>query len=248
MIQRVAVVTGGTRGLGAAIARRLTRDGFHVAVVHRDPEARRGRTSAGRSVVHRGDVDRCESGRLAHLHGDVTVEADVKRIVQEAAGFGEVRAWINAVGDFEDQPIGRTTVDVWERMLRSNLMSTMLCCREIIPVMRPRGGAIVNFAVARAGIARAAPHALPYVIAKEGVVALTLTLAKTEGANNIRVNAVNPGFIAGGDHSPAEAVGKIPLARLGTAEDVANAVSFLVSDEASYITGAVLAVDGGVFL
>ena len=248
MIQRVAVVTGGTRGLGAAIAERLTQDGFRVVVVHRDPEKRRRRTSAGGSVARRVDADRCGGDGLAHLHGDVTAEADVKRIVQEATSFGQVRAWINAVGDFEDQPIGRFTVEVWERMLRSNLISTMLCCREIIPVMRPHGGAIVNLAVARAGIARAAPHALPYVIAKEGVVALTLTLAKTEGANKIRVNAVNPGFIAGGEHSPAEAAGKIPLARLGTAEDVANAVSFLVSDEASYITGAVLAVDGGVFL
>ncbi len=247
MNPRVAVVTGGTKGLGAAIGERLIRDGFRVAVVHRDPKAQGARTNAGGSE-RGGDPGRCENGYLEHLHGDVTEERDVKRIVQEATGLGEVYAWINAVGDFEDQLIGRATVDVWERMLRSNLMSAMLCCREIIPVMRRHGGAIVNLAVARAGIARSAPHALPYVIAKEGVVALTLTLAKTEGANNIRVNVVNPGFIAGGEHSPAEAVGKIPLARLGTAEDVANAVSFLVSNEASYITGAVLAVDGGVFL
>lgn len=258
MNSRVAVVTGGTAGLGAAIAERLGRDGFRVVVVHRGAKRTQVRFTdpgadprSSTSIPIRGSESASASGgngRLVHLHGDVTVEEDVRRLVQQACACGEIRAWVNAVGDFAEQPVGQATLEVWDRILRSNLISAMLCCREVIPAMRPHGGSIVNLGVARAGTVRATPNALPYTIAKNGLVALSLTLAKTEGPYNIRVNVVNPGFIEGGKHSPTYEASRIPLGRLGGANDVANAVSFLISEQASYITGAVLGVDGGVFL
>ena len=248
----VAVVTGGTRGLGVAIADRLDRDGFRVIVIHREREqacADNLRFEHPSSIsLADGVGDVAGKERFIHLHGDVTVEEDVRRLVREATTCGDIGAWVNAVGDFESQLLERTSLEMWERILRSNLTSAMLCCREIIPVMRRLGGAIINIGVAQAGTVRATPNTLPYTIAKNGLVALSRTLAKTEGRYGIRVNMVNPGFIAGGEYSPAEAVAGIPLRRLGEAGDVAGAVSFLVSGEASYVTGAVLGVDGGVFL
>ncbi|MBN1858902.1 SDR family oxidoreductase [Candidatus Bipolaricaulota bacterium] len=251
MSRLFAVVTGGTKGLGAAIAERLDQDGFSVIVVHRGRRQPQARVDVSRpdpfSLISTGDSDPGRE-RFVHLHGDVTAEQDVQRLVREAIACGDVGVWVNAVGDFESRPLERTSLEMWERMLCSNLTSVMLCCREIIPVMRPHGGVIVNIGVAQAERVRATPNTLPYAIAKNGLVALSRTLAKTEGPHNIRVNVVNPGFIAGGEHSPAQAAANIPLRRLGRAQDVAGAVSFLASEEASYVTGAVLGVDGGVFL
>jgi len=245
MKRRVAVVTGGTGGLGAATARRLVRDGFHVIIIHRG--SKQGRSSRDSEADSR-PAPPGEREHLVHIHGDVTQERDVRRLVHEAASHGEIRAWVNAVGEFEQMPVDLASIEVWERMFRSNLLSAVLCCREVIPAMRLHGGSIVNIGVARAGAVRATPNTLPYTVAKNGLVALSLTLAKTEGPHNIRVNVVNPGFVVGGEHSPASAAAKIPLGRLGRADEVADAVAFLVSEEAAYITGAVLAVDGGVFL
>ncbi|MCK5213290.1 MAG: SDR family oxidoreductase, partial [Dehalococcoidia bacterium] len=156
---------------------------------------------------------------------------------------------INNVGQFHYKPFLETSISEWQAILDSNLISAILCCQQVLPAMRDRQkGHIINIAFMHADQIRPRPNTLPYAIAKSGLIHLTQTLAKTEGAYGIRVNAVGPGFIDGGEHTHPEHVTKVPLGRLGQPEDVAKAISFLISEDAQYITGTLLNIDGGALL
>lgn len=234
---RRAVIAGGTRGIGLAVAKRLFRDDYLLVLnyAHDDSQAERARKALG--------------GEALLVKADVTTEEGALRLVEEAAAGGPIHLLVNSVGDFLYKPLLETTLEEWEAVMRSCLTTAFLCSKAVIPHMRARGGgAIVNIGMMHAGIPRAVPHTVPYTIAKTGLMILTKSLAKSEGRYGIRVNAVNPGFIASGDHPPREGSPEIPLGRLGTPEEVAAAVAFLASDEASYITGAILGVHGGAFL
>ncbi|MFC2095300.1 SDR family NAD(P)-dependent oxidoreductase, partial [Candidatus Bipolaricaulota bacterium] len=162
---------------------------------------------------------------------------------------GSVDVLVNNVGQFLYKPFLETSLEEWYGILDSNLTSAVLCCQQALIPMRASGsGHIINIAAMHADRIHARPNTLPYAIAKSGIIHLTQTLAKTEGQYGIRVNAVCPGFIAGGDHTRAEHKDKVPLGRLGQPEEVGKVVGFLVSDEATYVTGAVLNVHGGALL
>ena len=237
---RRALVTGATHGIGRAIAETLAGRGYEVVVNYAHDEA------AARETV---ESIRRSGWTAVPVKGDVTDADAVAHLFDDLHGDGPIDLLVNNVGDFLLKPFLDTTPAEWEHVLRSNLTSAVLCCRAILPTMRSRGsGAIINVASMNAEILRAKPNTLPYSVANAGLVLLTKTLAATEGSFGIRVNAVCPGFVETGDYPPADVARTIPLRRLGRASEIASAVAFLASNEASYVTGAVLNAHGGAFL
>ena len=230
----LAVVTGAGQGIGRAIALRLAADGYEVVAVDLDGDraAETAEQTGGRSAV-------CDVG------DDLTVAALAK-------GMGDVEVLVNnagiwRVGAFLDATAG----DIAE-VIRVNLLGTALCCHAFAPVIAGRGGgSIVN--ISSAAVAMCAPGTEVYPATKGAVEILTRQLALELGGSGIRVNAVGPGLILTEGSAPnyagskrAEREANIPLHRIGRPEDIANAVAFLVSDQASYITGQWLHVDGGI--
>ena len=237
---RRALITGSTRNIGLAIAVRLARDGFAPILNYaHDERQARSALEEVRSV--------CPEAEL--IRADVTAERDVVRLIEEATVNGPLDLLVNNAGAFLRKPFLETPLDEWNRMLAANLTSAFLCCRAVLPGMRGQGyGGIVNVASMHAERSRAVPNTLPYAVAKTGIVLLTKTLAKTEGQYGISVNAVSPGFVDTGANLPPNAASKVPLGRIARPDEIAAAVSFLVSDEAVHITGSVLGVHGGALL
>jgi 3-oxoacyl-[acyl-carrier protein] reductase len=234
------LVTGSTRGIGWAIAWTLAHRGMVPILTYRADAVTAEQAMARLSTV-------CAETQL--IHADVCRESDLDRMFQAAFSRGPIDVLVNNVGEFLYRPFLETTRDDWERILHSNLLATAGACRRVLPSMRARGrGHIINVTSLHADRIRARPNTLPYAIAKMGVVQITHSLAKTEAVYGIRVNAVAPGFIDGGTHTQPEDVQRVPLGRLGTPEDIAQAVAYLVSPEAEYVTGAVLEIHGGALL
>jgi NAD(P)-dependent dehydrogenase (short-subunit alcohol dehydrogenase family) len=225
---RVAVVTGAAGGIGAAIAARLAADGFAVA---------------GADVADGAD-HRC----------DVRSEADVKRLREEVtARLGAPSLLVNVAGVFFEHRITELETDDWDLILDTNLKGTFLTCKTFLPAMIEAGsGCIVNIASTagiRGGHTRAA-----YCAAKAGVVNLTRSLALDHGGDGVRICCVCPGlidttmadWITSRPDALREFEAAVPARRIGTVSDIAGAVSFLASADASYAHGSVLVVDGGV--
>jgi 3-oxoacyl-[acyl-carrier protein] reductase len=244
---RTALVTGSTRGIGRAIAVRLAADGYAVVLNHASDNGAQEATEAIR-----------RAGGVAHaVRADVSEPDDCRRLVRSAqAAVGPLDVLVNNAGPWLERPFAETGDADWRFMLDGNLGSAFWCSREALPVMRERRrGVIVNIGALNAEISPGMTHDAPaYFVAKAGLMTMTRTLARTEGAHGIRVNAVSPGFIeteAYEEWSQAEADrwrSLIPLGRFGRPEEVAEAVSFLVSDKAAYISGAILTVHGGLWL
>jgi len=235
-----AVITGSTRGIGFSIAMELARSGYIPVLNFRTDQQNAESAHARISEI-------CEAAQV--VQADVTTESGVQCLFDTASKLGPVDVLINNVGQFHFKPFLETPISAWQAILDSNLISAVLCCQQVLPVMRARRkGHIINIASMHADQIRARPHTLPYAVAKSGLIHLTQTLAKTEGGYGIRVNAVGPGFVDGGEHTHPEHVSQVPLGQLGQPEDVAKAVSFLVSENAQYITGVLLNVDGGALL
>jgi len=239
-IARRALITGSTRNIGFAIAERLAQEGWTPILNYaHDAGCANAAAQSLRAI--------CPTARL--IRADITKEAEVVRMIAEAAADGPIDLLVNNAGSFLLKPFLETSLDEWNRLLSCNLTSTFLCCREVLPQMRARGaGAIVNIASMHATEQRATPNTLPYAIAKAGVALLTRTLAKTEGTHGIRVNAVSPGFVNTGENLPADAAACVALGRIADPGDIAAAVSFLASTDAAYVTGSILDVHGGAFL
>jgi NAD(P)-dependent dehydrogenase (short-subunit alcohol dehydrogenase family) len=234
---KTALITGGTRGLGLAIAERLLHDGYDVVVNYAHDDAQAERAVDHLRAIRRG---------VSAVRADVTQSEDVRDLVR---AHGAVDVLVNNVGAFAYTPFLETSLDEWQAVLSSSLTTTFLCCRELIPRMKERGqGAVVNVAALNADVMRTYPNTLPYAIAKTGVVMLTRTLAKLAGPWGIRVNAVAPGFIEAADYPAQDPARTIPLGRAARPQEIAAVVSFLVSDDASYVTGAVVNVHGGALL
>ncbi|GHE60680.1 SDR family NAD(P)-dependent oxidoreductase [Streptomyces spiralis] len=245
MKRLVTVVTGGSRGIGAAICRRLAADGHDVVVGYVND------TRAAEAVAD--EVLEC-GARSVTVRMDTSVEADVERLFATAEErLGPVTGLVNNAG--VTGPLGRLadtdTADL-RRVVDVNLLGTLLCSRRAAQLMAPRGnGVIVNVSSAAATLGSPGEY-VHYAAAKAAVDALTLGLAKELGPDGIRVNAVAPGVIdteihaAMGDPDRARrAAGTIPLRRPGRAEEIAAAVAWLMSPDASYASGAVLRVSGG---
>jgi 3-oxoacyl-[acyl-carrier protein] reductase len=241
---RIAVVTGSARHIGAAIVERLARDGYTVVINYRVNQAAAEQTLAR---LH------------THAPASIAVRADVgkpdeaKQLIDETLQrFGQLDVLVNNAGPWLVKSAFDTSIEEWQRQLNDNLSSAFYCCKFALPALRARRqGCIINFGAANAELARSAPNVAAYHIAKVGVVVLTRSLARTEGPFGIRVNCINPGYIdtaATSDETRRTMPTTIPLRRLGTPAEIAAAVAFLASDEASYINGEVLNVHGGLWV
>ena len=236
---RVAVVTGSTRGIGRAVAERLSAEGALV-VVH-------GRDGAQAAAVA------AEFGQPAvGVGGDIADPATAGALVTAATGeFGRLDILVNNAGVVRDAFVTRITDEMWHEVLETNLSGPFFTTRAAVPAMKGEGGAILNlvsWAGLRGNVGQAA-----YAAAKAGLHGMTLALAKELAKFGIRVNALSP--MAATDISagmPAElqerAVARAPLHRLGSVEEIAEAALFLVSSRSAYTTGQVLHVDGGLHL
>jgi 3-oxoacyl-[acyl-carrier protein] reductase len=239
----VAVVTGGTRGIGLAIAHRMANDGYDLLITYRGDadaaaQAEAALSSSGRTIkVIAADVSTAEGA-------NATIEAASKEL-------GGLDVLVNNAGITRDNLIMRMSEEDWDAVLTTNLKGAFLTSKAAIrPMLRQRSGRIINLSSV-VGLTGNAGQA-NYSAAKAGLVGLTKSLAKEVGSRGITVNAVAPGFIDTRltDILPDDLKQKLldatPLGRFGTVDDIANAVAFLASDQASFITGHVLSVDGGL--
>jgi 3-oxoacyl-[acyl-carrier protein] reductase len=240
---KVALVTGGSRGIGAAICAELGAAGATVVVNYvRDQ-------SAAAAVC---DRVRESGGRAEAVQGDVsTAEGAAALVSQVESDVGPIDILVNNAGITRDDLIMRLSEEDWHTVIDTNLGGAFFTCRALSrPMLKRRTGAIVNIS-SIVGVHGNAGQT-NYAASKAGLIGLTKSLAKELGGRGIRVNAIAPGYIATEltDALPAEArsaiLGNTPLGRLGEPDDVARAVRFLVSDAAGFITGDVLAVDGGL--
>jgi 3-oxoacyl-[acyl-carrier protein] reductase len=235
---KVALVTGGSRGIGAAISRELAKAGARVALNYR----------AGQEAA---DEIADEVGGLA-VQADVSNPEDVQALIERVEGeLADIDALVNNAGVTRDTLIARMTDDDWQTVIDTNLRGTFNTSRAVSrKMLRRRAGSIVNLSSV-VGV-HGNPGQANYAASKAGIIGLTKALARELGSRGVRVNAIAPGYISTEltDVLPEEARGLIlqntPLGRLGEPEDVARAVRFLCSDEAAFITGEVLLVDGGL--
>lgn len=253
---RRAIVTGAAAGIGRAIALRLARAGARVACL--DVDAQKLERTAGEIAAtvaaDRSEKIDLEGARIVPLVADVSSETATRQAVDEAvAAMGGLDVLVNNAGIVILQRFDETPIEDWDRTFAINLRSMFLMARAALPALRKSShGAIVNIA-SIAAYRYTVPH-VPYATAKAGVVAFTRDLAVELAPDRIRVNAVAPGPIA------TEMLGKLTdeelgkagkhylLGRLGRPEDIAEAVAFLASERASYVTGATLPVTGGAEL
>ena len=240
---KVLLVTGASRGIGAATARLAARRGWAVGVNYA------GREDAARAVC---EAIRAEGGDAVPLGADVSDEGQVRALFRACeAALGPVSGLVNNAGILGPAaPLGAIAAPRWRRIWAVNVEGTFLCCREALSRLGT-GGAIVNLSSMAATLGGGGEF-LDYAASKGAVESFTLGLAQEVGPRGIRVNAVRPGLIetdmqaASGDPNRARRLADtVALRRPGTAEEVAQAVVWLVSEEASYVTGAVLPVSGG---
>ncbi|MBY7143667.1 3-oxoacyl-[acyl-carrier-protein] reductase [Virgibacillus sp. NKC19-3] len=240
-----ALVTGASRGIGRAIAIELAKQGVNIAVNYAGSEAK------AKAVVKELE----EIGVKAfNIQADVANETDVKNMVKEVVHqFGSLDILVNNAGINKDNLLMRMKEEEFDQVINTNLKGAFVCTKAVTrQMMKQKNGRIINVA-SIVGVSGNAGQA-NYVAAKAGVIGLTKTTAKELAARNILVNAVAPGFITTDmtdeltDEQRSSIEALIPLERLGTPEDVANVVRFLTSEDANYITGQTIHIDGGMVM
>jgi 3-oxoacyl-[acyl-carrier protein] reductase len=242
---RVAIITGAARGIGKAIALTSVREGAKVALVDVDKE--------GLNIL-KNEIMK-NRGEVITISCDITDSADVREMVRQTHKiFGRIDILVNNAGIIRRGTIETVTEEDWDRVIEVNLKGTFNCCKSVVGIMKEQGyGKIVNVSsiAGKMGDITSAPG---YGSSKAGVDALTKTLARQLAPYGINVNAVSPHAIETemsaqwSEEKRKEIIASIPLGRLGKPEDVAEAVLFLASDEASFITGEILDVNGGVLM
>lgn len=242
---RTALVTGGSRGIGRAIAVNLARAGAAVAINYSQSERQ------GREV--RAEIE-AAGGRAITVRADVRLPEDVERMAQETLdAFGRLDILVNNAGFNRDTLILRMTLEDWDEVMALNLRAVFLCTKAALrPMMRQRWGRVINIGSV-SGLAGNAGQA-NYAAAKSGLIGFTKAVAREMGSRNITANVVAPGLVIteltkGIRQEIVDGVmQRLLVGRPGKAEEVAAAVLFLASEEAAYITGHVLPVDGGLGL
>ena len=242
---KTALITGGSRGIGRAIAMKLAREGTRVAINYKFNK------DAAQSVV---DAVSDIGGEAMAVGADVSQNGEVEDMVKHIAdSWGSVDILVNNAGIIHDGLLMRMTEEVWDEVINTNLKGTYNCTKAVLRFMvRKRWGRIINV-VSVVGI-EGNPGQSNYAASKAGVIAFSRSVAKEVASRNITVNSVAPGYIATeivADLSPEfkELIfSRIPQNRFGTVDDVANMVGYLASEEANYITGEVIRVDGGIEL
>ncbi|MGO9649295.1 3-oxoacyl-(acyl-carrier-protein) reductase [Candidatus Sulfotelmatobacter sp. SbA7] len=241
---RIALVTGASQGIGRACALKLAAGGAAVAVAARNQEKL---NELVQQITSTG-------GKAAAFVMDVAEEGQIKSAFKAAlAHFGKIDILVNNAGITRDQLVMRMKRADWDAVLNTNLTSAYLCTQQVMSSMlKQRWGRIVNITSVFGQMGQAGQA--NYASSKAGLIGLTMAIAREVGSRNITCNAVAPGFIETamtsglGEDFKQMAVKNIPLGRVGMPEDVASAVAFLASDEASYITGHVLSVNGGMLM
>ncbi|TMW55687.1 hypothetical protein Poli38472_010569 [Pythium oligandrum] len=247
---RVALVTGGSRGIGFAIAQQLHRTGWKVAITSREVE--RAAQAAERIVASGNDVVPFAYQAPMGFASDASNDA-ASLVAQVTKACGPIQALVNAAGISKDSLLVRLKDAELEELLLTNLVGPVQLSKAVAKsMMQQRKGAIVNIGSVVGSSGNTGQTA--YSASKSGLIGVTRTLAKELGSRNVRVNLVEPGFISTdmtatmADAAKERVLSSVSLGRLGEADEVAKLVSFLVSDDASYITGQCIRVDGGLVL
>jgi 3-oxoacyl-[acyl-carrier protein] reductase len=242
--ERVAIVTGSGKGIGRGIVRRLAADGTAVVVNYvRDAAAAQDTLKEVQSTAPRSMM----------VQADVATPDGARHLIEETvAAFGRIDILVNNAGPFLVKSLFDTEVEEWQRIIDGNLSSAFYCIKFALPSMRShKSGEIVNIGSLNVETTRGAPTTAAYNAAKTGLVVLTKSVARSEARYGIRCNLVNPGFIetyATSEADRRELPSLVPLGTLGAPEDIAEAIAFLTSGKARYITGAVLNVHGGLWV
>lgn len=245
LIHRVALVTGASRGLGRGIALAIAREGARIAFCYRA-----NRTAAQTTMRQ---IQACGVEVLA-MQADVTRPEHAEKLIAAAVKqFGRLDILINNVGEFGWRPVHESTIEEWENILASNLLSVVYMSKQVLAIMRrQRWGRIVNLGAVGAERAFGQAKISAYAAAKAAVVAFTRSLAIEEARHGITVNVVNPPILDDKDLTIEEAQrvrdARYPAGRPPTVDDVTAAVKFFLTEEASYITGQALTVSGGWML
>lgn len=243
--KNVAVITGAAKGIGRAIALKLADDGFDIVINYRN--------SSGSVEELVGEIESKGRKSIA-VQGDVSVFEEAKNIIKQAVDFfGRIDVLVNNAGITRDGLLLRMKEDDFDKVIEVNLKGTFNCIRHVSPIMlKQRKGKIINISSV-VGVTGNAGQ-VNYSAAKAGIIGITKSTARELASRGINVNAVAPGFIKTdmtktlSEKIRENALHSIPLRRFGTVYDVANAVSFLASSNADYITGQVINIDGGMVM
>jgi NAD(P)-dependent dehydrogenase (short-subunit alcohol dehydrogenase family) len=246
-VDSVAIVTGGSRGIGRATALAAARRGYKVVVGYASNK------SAADEVVAKIEAS---NGKAIAVKCDVGVEADILHLFKEADGFGRLDALVNNAGVVDKTArVDEMSVERLTRMMNINIVGSILCAREAVKRMSTNhggaGGVIVNLSSVAATLGSPGLY-VDYAASKGAIDTFTVGLAREVSTEGIRVNAIRPGLIvtdihaSGGEPDRAHRLAHmVPMKRVGTADEIANAVVWLMSDEASYVTGTIFDVSGG---
>ena len=244
-MSKVALITGGTRGIGKEIAITLAKEGYDIAVNYR---------KENEDLIDTKNKIEEKNVKCLAVQGDISNFEDTEKMIKEVIQeFGKIDVLVNNAGVTKDMLLMRMKKEDFESVINVNLGGTFNMCKNVIPyMMKARSGRIINLSSV-VGIAGNAGQT-NYSASKAGIIGFTKSLAKEVASRNILVNAIAPGFIETSmtdvlkDEVKEEILKTIPLRRMGNTKDVANLVKFLASDESSYITGQVLCVDGGLVI
>lgn len=243
MTERTAIVTGGSRGIGRAVCRKLAEHSMNIVMNY---------SANADAAEEAADVCRSLGARVVTVQGSVAVPEDCDRIVQEALdAFGQVDVLVNSAGITRDNLLLRMSEEDFDQVIAVNLRGTFRMMKAVSrPMMRKRYGRIINLSSIVGEMGNAGQ--VNYAASKAGVNGMTKAFAKEIAGKGVTVNAVAPGFIdtdmtrALSREAAENLKARIPMDRLGTPEDVAHVISFLASEEAGYVTGQVIGVNGGM--